>query len=167
LKQFKLTLDDVADVVAQLSAEDRTRVYYEVDALFAPDDLGDVVTAVVGNLPAARRDALKRYAAAKRYAVEVGGVAVSGVSYPSDRETQSKFTSAAVMATINPSASFEWKTADGFKSLSGAELLTVASAVGAHVQACFAFERFIGGAIDGETVTSREAIDAAAWPANG
>jgi hypothetical protein len=165
MKQFKLTLADVADVVAQLPAE--TPHYYEDGELFVADDLAGAVEAALGNLPAARRDGLKRYAATKRYNIEIGGVAVAGVSYPSDRETQGKFTSAAVMATINPAVSFEWKVGGGFKSLSAAELVAVASAVGAHVQACFAFEQFICSAIDGETVTTREQIDAAGWPANG
>lgn len=167
MKQYKMPHDDAASVVAQINEADRFRLYYETDALFAPDDLDTEVALAIGNLPAARREALKRYAAAKRYAVETGGVAIDGKTFPSDRDSQGKFTSAAVMAQLNPDGSFNWKTGDGFVSLSAAQLIGVAKSVGAHVQACFDLEDVIGGSIESGAITSTDQIDAAPWPANG
>lgn len=82
----------------------------------------------------ALKAALKAYAASKRYTVETGGMTVNGMAIPTDRITQSK--------------------------LSGAVL---ASAVAMHVQAAFSVEKSVSDAIDAETITTIDQINAAAW----
>jgi hypothetical protein len=106
---------------------------------------------------------LKAYAGNVRYNKEVGGTTVSGVAYPTDRETQSKMTAAVVLSQVNPSATFKWKLPDGSftASLNAAGMLAVASAVGAFVQTCFETEASVVAAIDAGTITTISGIDAA------
>lgn len=108
------------------------------------------------------KDGLIAYAARKRYEKEVGGTVVDSVAYLTDRETQSKFAAAVLMAQINPSATFSWKVADSaFVSLDATAMIAVASAVGAYVQSCFAAEATVVAGIKDGTITTAEQIDAA------
>jgi len=43
-------------------------------------------------------------------------------------------------------------------------MAAIATAVGAHVQACFAAENAVQAAITAGTITTTAEIDAAAWP---
>lgn len=105
---------------------------------------------------------LKAYAAFVRYNKEVGGTTISGVAYPTDRETQAKMTSAFALGQVNPSATFQWKLSDGtFATLTVAQLTTVATVVGAFVQACFATEATVVAGINGGTIATRDQVDAA------
>ncbi len=105
---------------------------------------------------------LKAYAADKRWQKEVGGTDVGGVDYLSDRETQSKLTAAVVMAQVNPAATFQWKVADGsFVELDAGDMLTVASTIGAYVQACFALEGSVVAEIEAGEIITKAEIDAA------
>jgi hypothetical protein len=78
---------------------------------------------------------------ARRYAKEIDGVVVGGLSVSTDRESQALITGAALAATLDPAYTVDWKTPAGFVTLSAAQLLGVAQAVRAHVQACFSAER--------------------------
>lgn len=105
---------------------------------------------------------LKGYAADVRYRREIAGTMVGGVAYPTDRETQAKMTAAVVMTQVNPSATFQWKIADGsFVSLDAADMLAVALAVAAHVQAAFAAESDVVAAIDAGTISTKTQVDGA------
>lgn len=126
------------------------------------DELIDVLAEQAPDVVVTTQKGLMAYAARKRYAKEVGGTVVNSVAYPSDRETQAKFVSAVVMAQLNTSATFQWKVADGtFVSLDAAGLITVASAVGAFVQTCFAAESTVVAGIKAGTTTTAAQIDAA------
>jgi len=112
----------------------------------------------------ALKAALKAYAAQKRYAVETGGKTVMGMPIPTDRETQSKL-SGAVLAfqTGALTGSINWKTSAGWTTLDQAAVSALASAVAAHVQAAFTTEKSVSDAIDAETITTIDQINAANW----
>ena len=109
---------------------------------------------------------LTAYAAAKRYAVETGGVTVGGVAIPSDRDTQAKLTAAFLLAQVNPQATFQWKAGAGFVTLDAASVGQIAVAIGQFVQAAYATEAAVLAAITAGTITTTAQIDAAAWPSN-
>ncbi|NTG46587.1 DUF4376 domain-containing protein [Agrobacterium rhizogenes] len=109
---------------------------------------------------------LYAYAAARRYAVETGGIVFNDMSIMTDRQSQSLITGAYNYVDANPEVTVQFKTASGFVELTAAQVRAVANAVAGHVQASFAAE----GAVDqqiiaGMIVTTTE-IDAFAWPSN-
>lgn len=109
------------------------------------------------------KDQLKAYAAYVRYQREVEGVTVDGMQIPSDRSTQAKLTAAALFATIDNTRTFNWKLADGSftASLSAAQVIATAQAVGEHVNQCFVTESQVVAQIDAGTLVALTAIDAA------
>lgn len=106
---------------------------------------------------------LKRYAAAARFAKEVGGKFISGALYPTDRDTQNKLTAAAVFAQVDNTQTFRWKLADGTftGSLSASQMIAVAAAVAGFVNSAFLEEQVVGAAIDAGTITTKAQVDAA------
>lgn len=74
-------------------------------------------------------------------------------------------TGAHAYALANPEATIAFKASGGFATLSSAQVIAIATAVGAHVQACFAAEAAINAAITAGTITDFAEIDAADWPA--
>lgn len=108
---------------------------------------------------------LKAYAASKRWEIETGGITVAGAAIQTDRASQAMITGAFAYAQPNPTASIAYKAAGGFVMLAAAEVEAIANAVGAHVQACFAAEAAIVGAIEAGAITTFAAIDGADWPA--
>lgn len=104
---------------------------------------------------------LDAYAAAKRWQVETGGIVVSGASIDTTRESQAMITGAHAYAQANPEATISFKAAGGFVTLDAATMIAVASAVGQHVQACFAREAAVVAAITAGDVTTTAEIDAA------
>lgn len=104
------------------------------------------------------------YAAAKRFAVETGGVTVGGAAIDTSRDSQSMITGAYTYSQAHPSETINFKAASGWVVLDAATLAAIATAVGAHVQACFAAEAAVAAAIDAGTITTTAAIDAADWP---
>ncbi|PTQ70281.1 DUF4376 domain-containing protein [Pseudomonas sp. GV071] len=78
--------------------------------------------------------------AVRRYQAEIAGIPFKGVRFDTSRDGQALIAAAAVAAFIDPGYSIEWKVPDaasGRIALSGTEILAAASAVRAHVQACF------------------------------
>ena len=66
------------------------------------------------------------------------GVIVSGIPIGADDITQSRLMGAAMAAMLDPSYSVQWKSAAGtFVTIGAQDVLGVAQAVRAHVQACF------------------------------
>lgn len=128
-----------------------------------PDDGGWAVQGTderLADLDAApRSDDLLRYAASKRYAVEIGGVIVNGVSLATDRQSQSMIAGAFSYVTLNPSATVKWKSPDGFVDLAAADVALIASAVAEHVQQCFAREADAVAAIVGGVATTVLDVD--------
>lgn len=75
--------------------------------------------------------------AARRYQAEIAGITVNGLSIDTPRDSQSLITGAALQATLDSTYTCRWKTAGGFVDLSAQQILDLATAVRAHVQACF------------------------------
>lgn len=105
---------------------------------------------------------LRRYAAAARYAKEIGGIVISGMPIATDRESQSLVNGAYSMAALNPEFTTQWKAVDGtFVPLDAALITAVAQAVAQHVANCFAKEAEINAGITAGTVTTKSQVDAA------
>ena len=106
------------------------------------------------------KDGLKAHAAAVRFARETGGITVAGARILTDRESQGLIAGAMLRAQmLGDAASFRFKAASGFVTLTGAEMQALAVAVGEHVQACFALEADVLAEIEAGTITTKEAIE--------
>lgn len=91
--------------------------------------------------------------AARRYEAEVGGITINGLAVDTDDRSKLLINGAALEATIDPEYVMQWKTADGFVQLTGAQVIGIARAVRAHVQACFDREAELLAALDAGTLT--------------
>ena len=112
----------------------------------------------------ALKTALKAYAAARRYAIETGGITLNGLAIPTDRETQSKLSGAVLAFQAGAlSGAIDWKTSAGWVQLDQAAVTGLASAVAAHVQRSFSTEKTVSEAVDAGTITTAAEIDAANW----
>ncbi|MDR6304930.1 hypothetical protein GGQ85_002646 [Nitrobacter vulgaris] len=127
------------------------------------DEFATAAQAIIASGFDPTKDELKTHAAAVRYAKEIAGCAVGGVTYPSDRDTQAKLTAAALFAQVDNTQMFRWKLADGSFSdeLSAAQMIAIAAAVGGYVNSCFAEEAAAVAEIESGTITTREDVDAA------
>ncbi len=125
-------------------------------AIASEGDLAAVLTAA--GLPFG----LAAYAASARYAKETAGITVNGVKVATDRASQALITGAWATTQINPAATIQWKGADGtFVTLDAKAITGLASAVTAHVQACFAAEAQVGADIASGKVKTTADVDAA------
>lgn len=75
--------------------------------------------------------------AARRYEAEVSGIDISGLHVATDDRSKLLISGAALEAAIDPSYTMQWKTPAGFIDLTGKQVIGIARAVRAHVQACF------------------------------
>ena len=108
-----------------------------------------------------QKDVARAEVAHARWVAETGGVALNGMTIRTDRESQSLITGAALKALQDAEYVCSWKTDAGFVELTAAQILAIADAVRAHVQACFDHERALLAIIDvAETV---EDLEAATW----
>jgi hypothetical protein len=114
--------------------------------------------ALVPTSPTA--DDLRTHAAARRYAVETGGLVVGDATIDTSRSSQSMIAGAVGYMQASGAASVEFKAASGWTTLSADEILNIALAVAAHVQRCFAAERAVDEAIAAGSVTTYAQIDA-------
>ncbi|WP_454917266.1 DUF4376 domain-containing protein [Xanthobacter sediminis] len=132
-------------------------IYEEVTGVTAP------------TVEAVRADALTRLAG-RRWRAETGGIVVGGTAIPTDEQAQLKITGAALAAQRDPTMSLLWKCTGGvWVTLTAAQVLALADAVRAHVQACFDREATLAGALTAaETVEAVAAIDIeTGWPPTG
>ncbi|WP_280377965.1 DUF4376 domain-containing protein [Pseudomonas sp. BN515] len=94
-------------------------------ALLAYDPLAD------------ERDRSASRIAARRYMAEVGGISVNSMRINTDDRSKLLINGAAVEAMLDPGYVLRWKAEDGFVDLTAQQVIAVARAVRAHVQACF------------------------------
>ncbi|MCJ2144277.1 DUF4376 domain-containing protein [Methylobacterium sp. E-066] len=108
---------------------------------------------------------LSAYAAAKRFAVETGGVTVAGAAIATDRDSQAMIGNAYayVYCQASGAASVSYKSKAGFVTLTADQIKAVALAVSAHVQACFQAEDAVDAALAATppTITTLAQVDAA------
>jgi hypothetical protein len=139
----------------------------------APDDVvpGSLAQADGGFAPppppplAARKAEMLAALAALRFDHEAGGTLVAGVPVRTDRDSQGLITGAAVSAMLDPEYRLDWKAVDGWVTLTSPQIIALASAVRAHVQACFDRERTLSVDIQAADADTLDQIDiAAGWP---
>lgn len=88
--------------------------------------------------------------AARRYNEEIRGITCEGSLIDTGRDSQALITGAALAAVIDPAYICNWKSATGFITLDATQIIGIASAVRAHVQACFDREaELMAALIDG------------------
>ena len=81
--------------------------------------------------------AIKQRIAAARFVAETAGITVGGRFVDTGRDSQGLITGAAFAASLDSAYVCRWKTPTGFVELDAPTLIATASAVRAHVQACF------------------------------
>lgn len=100
--------------------------------------------------------------AARRYTAEMAGTTVQGMVIATDDRSQGLITGAALAAMLDANYLIRWKTAEGFVELTGAQIIGVASAVRAYVQACFDREADLLAAVADGSITA--AMVGETWP---
>ncbi|APT31933.1 hypothetical protein MCBMB27_02642 [Methylobacterium phyllosphaerae] len=106
---------------------------------------------------------LSAYAAAKRFAVETGGIVVAGAPVATDRGSQAMIANALSYVQASGAASVSYKSPAGFVTLTAEQIKAVGLAVGAHVQACFQAEDSVDAGLHASppTITTFAQVDAA------
>jgi len=132
--------------------------------------LGKIIALVDGELKLCEPSvdkSLQRYAldvAARRYLEEVSGICFDGFSISTSREGQFQIASAALGALQIENYKCQWKTTNGyFVEVDAQKLNAIASAVRAHVQACFDREAELLAHL--EAGTFEESMLDQGWPA--
>lgn len=100
--------------------------------------------------------------ATERYKREGTGITVDSSIIDTTRAGQALIAGAAVSAMLDPAYACNWKTAGGFVELNAVQLVAIATAVRAHVQACFDRELVLLRAI--EAGEYRDEMLAEGWP---
>lgn len=100
--------------------------------------------------------------AARRWEAETAGITVNGMAIDTGRDSQALITGAAVSAMLDPAYSVRWKTPAGFIDLVGEQIIAMATAVRAHVQACFDREAELLEALANGTFT--DSMMEEGWP---
>lgn len=108
------------------------------------------------------RQAVVASIATRRWQAETAGISVSGIAIDTGRDSQALITGAAVSAMLDAGYSARWKTPNGFIDLEGQEIIAMATAVRAHVQAAFDRESELLEALADGTFT--EAMLDEGWP---
>ena len=98
----------------------------------------------------------------RRYIEETSGITINGVKIDTGRDSQALITGAALSAMLDSSYLCTWKTVSGPVQLSAAQLLAIAKAVRAHVQACFDREADLLAAVADGSITGEMLEEG--WP---
>ncbi|MBD9657486.1 DUF4376 domain-containing protein [Pseudomonas sp. PDM12] len=123
-------------------------------------DWTQVVTAE--QLAETALSATKQRIAAARFIAETAGITASGRIVDTGRDSQGLITGAAFAASLDPAYVCRWKTPSGFVELDAPTLIATASAVRAHVQACFDREAELLDALADGTFT--DSMLEEGWP---
>jgi hypothetical protein len=75
--------------------------------------------------------------AVERYKREATGVTVAGLQIETTRDSQALIASTGLSAVLDPEYRCNFKTVGGFVEIGAAQIVAIAKAVRAHVQACF------------------------------
>jgi len=79
----------------------------------------------------------KGIVAQERFAREATGVNVDGLQIETTRDSQALIASTGLSAVLDPEYRCNFKTVGGFVEIGSAQIIAIAKAVRAHVQACF------------------------------
>lgn len=102
--------------------------------------------------------------AARRWLAETAGITINGMHVETDDRSKLLINGAALEATIDPGYVMQWKAGVGFVQLTGAQVIGIARAVRAHVQACFDREAVLLAELEAGTLTD-EMLEQG-WPAS-
>lgn len=139
----------IPEGATKVSAADWSRLTQESDGVWFVDSSGNLNKQPY---PEVALDVPKMIAA-KRYQVETGGIIFNGMDIDSGRDSQGLITGAALQSMIDANYSLRWKTMNGFIELTGAQVIEIATAIRAHVQACFDREAELLAAVEAGTFT--------------
>lgn len=73
----------------------------------------------------------------ERFVREASGVFVDGVNIETTRDSQALIASTGLSAILDPEYRCNFKTLNGFIEIGAVQIIAIAKAVRAHVQACF------------------------------
>lgn len=99
------------------------------------------------------RQAVVASIAARRWQAETAGIDLGGMRIDTGRDSQALLTGATVQAMLDPAYSLRWKTPAGFVDLTAEQIIGVATAARAHVQAAFDREAELLDALAAGTFT--------------
>jgi len=99
---------------------------------------------------------MKSYISVYRRQKENGGITVSGVSVKTDTETR-----ASLLGAVQLKTAIDWKTDNGFVTLTPAQISGIATAVGQHIQKCFSAEKAVTELHAETPYTTLDAIETA------
>lgn len=109
------------------------RLTQETDGQWVIDAEGDITKQP---LPEVVQDVVQLIART-RFEHETAGITLEGMAIDTGRDSQGLITGAVVQAMLEPGYTLNWKTAVGFVQLTAVQIIGIATAVRAHVQACF------------------------------
>lgn len=112
---------------------------------------------------AEQREQTAQQIADRRWQAETAGIELMGMHIDTGRDSQALITGATVQAMLDSSYALRWKTPSGFVDLTAEQIIGVATAARAHVQACFNREAELLEALADGTFTP-EMLDQG-WPA--
>lgn len=107
------------------------------------------------------REAKRAEIAAARYEAECAGITIQGVEIATDRDSQGLILGAVVQAQTTPGYTVNWKTKQGFVTLTAEQIIAIATVVRAHVQACFDREAELLPLVD--VAETQADLDAITW----
>ena len=144
------------DVVTPGKPEERDGVWYQTW------EVRDFTAEELEEREQQQREQLAQQIADRRWQAEVAGIDVGGMHIDTGRDSQALIAGATVQAMLDPSYSLRWKTPDGFVDLTAEQIIGVATAARAHVQACFNREAELLEALEAGTFAP-EMLDQG-WP---
>lgn len=100
-----------------------------------------------------------------RYQQEAAGLVFEGLRIDTSLDGQARITAAALSAILDTDYVCTWKTLDGMVELRAGQLIRMASAVRAYVQACFDRERDLLVAVEDGSFTVDQLQQS--WPERG
>ncbi|MCD1634501.1 DUF4376 domain-containing protein [Martelella mediterranea] len=142
----------------------------EVESLGDPAELGLLAEKPVVSPSPLTVDELAAYARDLSWRIRVAGTDINGVRVRCDDGAIALINGMAMLARQDEARTFNFDTGDGMVSLSAAEAIALATAVGEFVQSTFDRRAAVLAAIADGSVTDTTAIDdafadlAAAWP---
>lgn len=169
MKTFDLTIDEL-NIVGRLTKPENGAYYSDGQFhVFDAQEIDALDTALVtldDLVLAERRQHLIDYAGNKRWLVETGGIIVGEAMIDTSRASQAMITGAYSYSQAHPAELIQFKAVSGWVQIDAGTVSAIATAVGSHVQACFAVEAAVSAAIEAGTIASIEDIDAADWPSS-
>ena len=101
--------------------------------------------------------------AAERFRHETSAIFVEALNIETTRDSQALIASTGLSAILDPDYRCNFKTLDGFVEIGAEQIIAIAKAVRAHVQACFDRELDLLQAF--EAGTYKNEMLAVGWPA--